>query len=61
MNLQVFITDISFWLLLLVMLESPQALKALKLLEENQERVNTRSEFTLAWQRLNVISSSFNH
>ena len=43
------------------MLESPQALKALKLLEENQERVNTRSEFTLAWQRLNVISSSFNH
>ena len=43
------------------MLESPQALKALKLLEENQERVNTRTEFTLAWQRLNVISSSFNH
>ena len=43
------------------MLESPQALKALKLLEENQEHVNTRSEFTLAWQRLNVISSSFNH
>ena len=40
------------------MLESQQALK---LLEENRERVDTRSEFTLAWQRLNVISSSFNH
>ena len=50
--------SISFWLLLLVMLESQQALK---LLEENQERVDTRSESTLAWQRLNVISSSFNH
>lgn len=50
--------SISFWRLLLVMLESQQALK---LLEENRERVDTRSEFTLAWQRLNVISSSFNH
>ena len=40
------------------MLESQQALK---LLEENQERVDTRSEFTLVWQRLNVISSSFNY
>ena len=37
--------SISFWLLLLVMLESQQALK---LLEENRERVDTRSEFTLA-------------
>ena len=40
------------------MLESPQALK---LLEEDQERVDTRSEFTLAWQRLNVISPSFSY
>ena len=39
--------SVSFCLLLLVMLESQQALKTLKLLEENQERVNTRSEFTL--------------
>ena len=36
--------SISFWLLLFVMLENQQALK---LLEENQERVNTHSEFTL--------------
>ena len=58
MNISFLSRIISFWLLLLVLLQS---LQALKLFDENQERVNTRSEVALARRLLNVISSSFNY